>query len=346
MNLKSLKLKSSAIQLSKLANEELNSQLKALVQQERELLSEILRHIAEVDSRKLYLKMAYPNLFTYLTEHLGYSAGSAQRRIDAARLLNEVPALAEKLESGDLNLSQVSVVQKAIRQKSKEARVSVSQEEKQNLFESLSGQSYEATQKIVAQVFDVQIQQAAQVRHQKDSSVRFEITLSQEQWQKLLKMREVLSTSLPNGSWDQVLEHVADKIINSKAPRSSEAPKPSKSPSAPEAPRSPNSPRPIEALKSECVLKILRNPEAHCPKPKGLGANAKKRILQRDGCCQFIDPRTQKKCASKWNLHIDHIRPRWAGGGHESENLRVLCGRHNLQSYRDQSGLKTCRPIQ
>src|SRR6476469_4288027 len=102
--------------LQKLSNEELDLNLKSLVLKEREILSSILEHICEIDRRKFYLKMAYSSLFDYLTKHLGYSAGSAQRRIDAARLLREVPELCEKLESGTLNLSQVSLVQKAIRQ--------------------------------------------------------------------------------------------------------------------------------------------------------------------------------------------------------------------------------------
>lgn len=91
--------------LKSLSNEKLDKNLQQLVHREREILSEILLHICEVDRRKLYLELAYPNLFSYMTEHLRYSAGSAQRRIDAARLSKEVPEIVESLESGSLNLS-------------------------------------------------------------------------------------------------------------------------------------------------------------------------------------------------------------------------------------------------
>src|SRR6478672_4085588 len=156
--------------LEKLSNEELDDKLKSLVRQEREILSEILEHICEIDRRKFYLKMAYSSLFDYLTRHLGYSAGSAQRRIDAARLLREVPELSQKLESGTLNLSQVSLVQKAVRLK--KATVS-----KREILESLENKSFSQSQVIVAQAFDLDIKEPTKITAQKDESVRLEITL-------------------------------------------------------------------------------------------------------------------------------------------------------------------------
>jgi hypothetical protein len=53
--------------------------------------------------------------------------------------------------------------------------------------------------------------------NQKDESVRLQVTLTKSQWEKFLKMRELLSNTLPGGSnWHQVLECVADKVIKLK----------------------------------------------------------------------------------------------------------------------------------
>ena len=204
------------MKLHQLKNDELNSKLKSLVHQEREILSEILHHIAEVDRRRLYLEMAYPNLFTYLTEYLGYSAGSAQRRMDAARLMRDTPNLPEKLETGELNLAQVSLLQKALRQKKRESRVSLTPQSKSELLESLCGQSLNQSAEILARELDLELKSAPQIQVQKDKSVRFEITLSEVQWQKLQKARELLSHSLPHGNWDQVLERLCDRLIHQK----------------------------------------------------------------------------------------------------------------------------------
>jgi hypothetical protein len=204
--------------LQRLSNEELVLNLKNLISKEREILSLILEHILEIDRRKFFLKMAYSSLFDYLTKHLGYSAGSAQRRIDAARLMKEVPELSEKLESGSLNLSQVSLVQKAIRQK--KAIVN-----KREILESLENKSFFESQSIVSKALDLEIKAETKITSQKDESVRLEITLSKEQWEKLQHMKSLL----PNGSgeWSEVLEYLADKVIAQKT-KARTAPKPSK----------------------------------------------------------------------------------------------------------------------
>jgi flagellar biosynthesis component FlhA len=162
--------------------------------------------------------MAYSSLFDYLTKHLGYSAGSAQRRIDAARLMKEVPELSEKLESGSLNLSQVSLVQKAIRQK----KVQISN--KLEILESLENKSFFESQTIVAKALDIEIKEQTKITNQKDESVRLEVTLTKSQWEKLQQMKSLL----PNGSgeWSEVLEYLADKVIMQKI-KARTAPKPS-----------------------------------------------------------------------------------------------------------------------
>ncbi|MGZ3802295.1 MAG: hypothetical protein ACXVCL_19170, partial [Bdellovibrio sp.] len=84
--------------LSKISNSDLELQLKNLVAKERKLLHVILEHIKEVDVRKIYLERAYSSLYEYLVKELGYSGSAAMRRIEAARLLKEVPTLAEKIQ--------------------------------------------------------------------------------------------------------------------------------------------------------------------------------------------------------------------------------------------------------
>jgi hypothetical protein len=83
---------------------------------EKNLLQEILWTIKEIDSRRMYLDFGYASLFLYLTQGVGYSEGSAQRRIDGARLLKELPEISSMIQSGEIKLSQVAMVQKASRQ--------------------------------------------------------------------------------------------------------------------------------------------------------------------------------------------------------------------------------------
>jgi hypothetical protein len=127
--------------LKKLTDQNLDKNLKELVVGEREILAEIILHIIEVECRKLYLKFGYGSLFEYLTQHIGYANGSAQRRIDAARLAMVVPKVVRDLESGELKLAQVSLLQKSIRAAQLESKTKVDQKMKVDLVDLLSNKS-------------------------------------------------------------------------------------------------------------------------------------------------------------------------------------------------------------
>ncbi len=95
--------------------------LKELVRTERKITAQIVAHIKEVERRRVYIDAGYKNLLTFLLQELGYTRAAAQRRIDGARLCEDVPELHENLKSGELNLSQVSMLAQCVRQKKKEA---------------------------------------------------------------------------------------------------------------------------------------------------------------------------------------------------------------------------------
>ncbi len=142
-------------QIIKLNNQELHFEVKNLASQERKLTEKILWHIAEVDRRKLYLAMAHSSLFDYLTKEIGYTAGSAQRRIDGARLLQKLPEVADKIKEGSLNLGQISKLQCVQRQFKKESGVAVSLAEQRNLLQNLENKSLEQADLILAQHFNL-----------------------------------------------------------------------------------------------------------------------------------------------------------------------------------------------
>ena len=90
---------------SDLTNDELLASLKQLVMHERDVVADVVEHLAEVDARKLYIPAACSSLTTYCIEVLGYSEFEAAHRVRAARLVREYPVILPMLRSGDLNLS-------------------------------------------------------------------------------------------------------------------------------------------------------------------------------------------------------------------------------------------------
>ena len=128
--------------IENLSNERLMEETKRLVSKERELLTDILWHLREIESRKLYAEYGYPSLFEYAVQELKYSEGAAARRISAMRLLKELPEVEEALKAGTHTLSTISTLQTFFRQED------YSKEEKKELFQELSGKSQRETERV------------------------------------------------------------------------------------------------------------------------------------------------------------------------------------------------------
>lgn len=195
---------------------ELDQRLRSLFSKEKELLQEILFTIKEIDARRLYLDFGYPNLFSYLTDGLGYSEGSAQRRIDGARLLRELPEISHLIQNGEIKLSQVSMLQKATRQVLKTQNQKVTREQKKLLIHKLSQKNYSDSEQVIASFFNLPVLHEYKKTKQADESVRLEITLSKDLFTKIEKAQQLLSHSIPSGDLVKYIEYVTEKVIQAK----------------------------------------------------------------------------------------------------------------------------------
>lgn len=57
-----------------------------------------------------------------------------------------------------------------------------------------------------------------------------------------------------------------------------------------------------------------------------------------EGKCEYRDPTTSKQCGSRYQIELDHVRPKAMGGDDKPENLRVLCRAHNFYEAEKQLG--------
>ena len=79
--------------------------LETLAKVERRISVKILRHLIEVEKRRIHLDMGYSSLFVFLTKHLKYSDGSAYRRIEAMKILRDVPDLSQRITVGAISVT-------------------------------------------------------------------------------------------------------------------------------------------------------------------------------------------------------------------------------------------------
>jgi 5-methylcytosine-specific restriction endonuclease McrA len=315
----------------KLTNEDLELRLKDFVKREKLLLHIILDHIKEIDRRKLYLERAYPSLFEYLVKELGYSGSAAMRRQQAARLLVDLPQLGPKIQSGSINLSQIGELCRAVKQKeklnflkSKDRKTSVvSIADKLNLIECIEGKSAQETQIIISNSWDLPILENERQRFQSDGSVRLEITFTQEQYDQLLKGRNMAAQAMTQKNislaWGDVLTYFAVAYQNKNQLKSSG----------------------VSTIKNLAVKNrdVIETKALAIPSAKLVTKKQRQIILDRDLICQYRDPITQKLCGSTFALQVDHKIPHWSPQfqahptRHGPENLQILCAHHNRHKY-------------
>ena len=99
-----------AYSLSHVSDRELLHGLTSLVAQDRATTARLLAHIAEFDSRRLYLPAAFPSMFAYCVHELRLSEDAAYKRIQAARVARQFPIIFEALADGRLHLTAVGLL--------------------------------------------------------------------------------------------------------------------------------------------------------------------------------------------------------------------------------------------
>ena len=89
-------------------DDELLRRLAELLRQSRRVEADLVAHIGEVDSRRLYAREAFSSMFAYCTEALHLSEAEAYLRIATARASRQHPMLLTMLASGRLHLTAIA----------------------------------------------------------------------------------------------------------------------------------------------------------------------------------------------------------------------------------------------
>ena len=96
--------------LTHLGDDALLRELGTIVARDRATTALLLAHIAEVDSRKLYVAAGYSSMHAYCVGELHLSDDAAYKRITSARAARRYPALFEAVEEGRLHLSAICLL--------------------------------------------------------------------------------------------------------------------------------------------------------------------------------------------------------------------------------------------
>jgi hypothetical protein len=191
-----------------LTNEELVLKTEKTIQVERESTAEVIRLFEEIQSRRLYLKYGFPSLFEMATKHFGYCAASAMRRINAMRLVRDVPEAFEKIESGELSLSVVNELQTYFQQEKKAERP-YSVGAKIELVEASLGKSRRDVEREIANRNPEQAKRET-VYAVSNDRMRMNISISKVLLDQINHLRDLRSHSSPNMTIEELLTELVE----------------------------------------------------------------------------------------------------------------------------------------
>jgi hypothetical protein len=253
----------------------------------------VLHHLREVERRRLFASLGYSSLFDYTTRELGYCAASACRRIDAMRLLKEMPELEEKIQDGKLSLSTVARAQGFFK---KEAVTPEQKVEVMTLLENKSTREVEKQLLSLSQTPEAHLQEKIKPVSPTLSEVRF--YADDELLQDLENLKGLLAHAFPDLTIAELVRYLAKLGLKKHDPAQQEV-------------REKATPAPNESAR-------------YVSRP--IARQVWKRDLSR---CTWMVPKTGRKCGSTYRLQMDHRQPYALGGKTNLQNLRLLCFHHN-----------------
>jgi 5-methylcytosine-specific restriction endonuclease McrA len=277
--------------LKKLDDKTLLQRTAEIARREREITVELLRHLAEIERRQLFIEVGHPSLYDYTIKELRLSEGAAYRRIEAMRLIKDVPGAAEKIANGTLSITTAAKVQTATKKTPKA--------DKEKILASVEGKSTRETERELSKLDPQGPREFTKWLNENEVQITF--SLEKPSFQKMQELQSLRTHKDVQKTYRVLVTDLVKLGQENWNPLQRDATS---------APRS-HRVTPDQAWKT--VPPTLR-----------------REIWARDkGCCTYKAPGTDKICGTRDLVQIDHIHPLALGGKNEASNLRLLCAAHN-----------------
>ena len=219
------------------------------------------------------------------------------------RLLQELPEVEAKIQSGDLNLTQIAMARTHFRE------VKATSAQKQELLQSIENQSTRTTERLLAENKPTDTLIKPEVIEKPLRGQRLEVTLVLDK-----SLQDVLSEiQILLGKPYSKLE-----LLNMLATEK------------------------LQAMKKDSKSQERNAQPApdEMNRTRYIPTTNIREVKVRDGHqCQFVDSLTGRKCSARFHLQVDHVKPFAKGGDSSLKNLRILCVNHNKLHAIRQFGL-------
>lgn len=314
--------------LTHLRDDVLLRDLAALVARDRCTTAALLAHIAEVDTRRLYVPAGYPSMFAYCVDELRLSEDAASKRIQAARAARQFPPLLAALADGRLHLTAVRLLAPHLTPGNADDLLAAATHQSKVSIESILARRFPRPEMLdlvqplpVAPVLPcvqhapghvetmdpqhapghVEPAPPSIAARQQEGPERFllQVTIGRGTHDKLRYAQALLGHAVPSDDAARLLDRALDALIEKCEKRKF---------AATARPRSPHR---------------AATTKRHVP------AHVRRTVWERDqGQCTFTSG-TGHRCGARRLLEFDHIDPVARGGQATVERMRLRCRAHN-----------------
>jgi hypothetical protein len=330
---------------SALDSSALARRLGELAGDERNVQVDFLLHLDEFDRRRAYLEIGFGSLWDYCLKSLHLREGAAGRRIGAMRVLRRFPRLEGALRDGRLCLSTVSLLGQVLTDENLDdvlARAAFkTKAEVEHLVASMRPREAPrdgirklptpapalntaerraeplpsessiapplalapppmAAAMAPAPAVELPRPRASEVRPVSQDEWSVRVTLDSAGKAELEALKTLLSHKIPNGDLAAVLREAIRCGIEKHGKRRGAVP-------------------PSRLRESKPATDATT-----------VTAEVRRAVWERDGgACTWVGE-DGRRCGSRWQLEIDHVRPPLLGGSSAPDDLRVLCRPHNM----------------
>jgi len=313
------------MQLNHLSDRALLADTKNLADAERGLLTKVIHHLREIDRRRLYSDLGYGSLFEYAVKELQYSEGQAGRRLQAMRMIKEIPEVEEKIGSGELNLSNVAQAQSFFRELAKGASPTMpvlTKSMKIEILQKLENKSTREAQRELSKLAPEAAMPRERQRIISEDCVEIKFVADRDLAAKLDEVRALAGPKGATMGMADLFAYMAELAAQAlrvkkfgKKGAAEMAAQPAAVACAPAAP-------------------AITTPELTAVRPSRHIPNSTKRFIYQRDAHQCV------ACGSKHNLNIDHIVPLAGSGQSVAGNLRLLCFNCNQRAAMKVLGLE------
>jgi 5-methylcytosine-specific restriction endonuclease McrA len=287
---------------------ELRSRIVELRRKESIALAQMLEYLSELDTGQGYRELGYSSLFSYCTKELKYSEASAYRRIAAARVIADHPEVLVKIRDGAMHLCAVAELAKVLTEENKAelipAAVGASKREVEQVIvpylpEEQPKRDRIICKKVKAAESDSQPLFPALSPVERPQNIQNACHFAFDADEEFLRLYKQAKALTGKGAIADVLKAALKKLVEVKSP--------------------------VQRAKRRKLREAARAKS----RTRHIPAAVRDEVFVRDeGRCTFCSA-DGTRCEETQRLQVDHIQPFALGGGHEAENLRLLCPAHN-----------------